>query len=376
MRVLHIYKAYLPESFGGTERTIFQICQGTKKHGVVSSIATISKKETITLNDKEAKVYKYKESLTISSNPVSMELFGDFKKLIKGVDILHYHFPWPFADALHLLRGCGKPSIVTYHSDIVKQKFYKKIYAPVMKRFLSSVDLLAVTSPDYLRTSEDLRPYRNKCRVIPIGLDDKGYHTATPDKVNYWNNRLGEAFILFVGVLRYYKGLEYLMEAAKKINGKIVILGEGPLEGELRRKIKELRISNVILLGYVDDEDKAAIIKLCTALIMPSHLRSEAFGVSLLEAAMLSKPLVSCEIGTGTTYININNETGFTLPPKNPEAIQDACNKLLQDNQLSRRLGDGAKKRFNKLFRSEIMCKSYVDSYREILHKHQQFKYD
>ena len=120
--------------------------------------------------------------------------------------------------------------------------------------------------------------------------------------MKYWKRVIGQNFFVFVGVLRYYKGLHILMEAAQNSAWPVVVIGAGPVENALREQARELGLLNVKFLGGVSEEDKVAILKLSYALVFPSHLRSEAFGISLLEGAMFGKPLISSEIGTCLLY--------------------------------------------------------------------------
>jgi rhamnosyl/mannosyltransferase len=120
-------------------------------------------------------------------------------------------------------------------------------------------------------------------------------------------------------------------------------------------------------VGKVSEEDKAALFHLCYAVTFPSHLRSEAFGISLLEGAMYGKPLISSEIGTGTTYINIDGETGVVIPPSDPLALRHAMVKLWNDPELAMEMGKNAQRRFEELFTAERMTESYVELYRKVL---------
>ena len=127
---------------------------------------------------------------------------------------------------------------------------------------------------------------------------------------------------------------------------------------------KQLGLKNIIFLGKVSELDKFALLQQCFAFVFPSHLRSEAFGISLLEAAMYGKPLISCEIGTGTTYININQETGITLPPESPIALQQAMQRLWDHPNIAREMGVAAQARYNELFTSQKTTEQYVELYR------------
>ncbi len=139
--------------------------------------------------------------------------------------------------------------------------------------------------------------------------------------------KVGEGFFLFVGVLRYYLGLDYLLEAAKINNLPVVIAGDGPERAKLEDYISKHNLNNIRLVGLISEEDKVALQLLSKAFVFPSHLRSEAFGITLIEAQMYCKPIISSDIGTGSSYVNINDETGLVVPPADSQSFSDAMLK-------------------------------------------------
>jgi rhamnosyl/mannosyltransferase len=264
------------------------------------------------------------------------------------------------------LARVKKPSLVTYHSDIVRQKHLLRLYQPLKHRFLQSVDTIVATSPNYLASSAVLDRYRDKTRVITYGLDRGTYPRPEPERLAHWRAKAGPRFFLFVGVLRYYKGLHILLDAVAGTNYPVVIVGAGPIEQELKAHAARLGLTNVMFVGALDDLDKVALLELCYAVAFPSHLRSEAFGISLLEGAMFGKPMISSEIGTGTTYINVDRETGLVVPPSDPAAFREAMRTLWDDPELARAMGARAEARYHQLFTSEQMATGYTDLYREL----------
>ena len=182
-----------------------------------------------------------------------------------------------------------------------------------------------------------------------------------------WRERLGERFFLFVGVMRYYKGLHILLEALKGVDYPVVIVGAGPLEVELHAQAAALGLRNVQFLGRLDDEDKAALLELSYAIVFPSDLRSEAFGISLLEGAMYGKPMISSEIGTGTSYINSHGETGLVVPPSDPPALRQAMRTLWDNPQQAAVMGVKAEARYRQLFSAEEMGRQWAALYEEVL---------
>lgn len=365
MKVLTLFKTYIPDSFTGIERVIWQIAEGTYRLGVQTDVLTLSRTpKSAPFAVDHHTVHQSKLDFYVASSGLSLSAFAEFRELARGADLIHYQFPWPMADLLHFHARHGKPTVLTYQSDIVRQKGLLPFYRPLMMRFLQSVDHIVATSPNYLESSAVLARFRDKISVIPIGLDPAPL--ASPERVQAWRGRLGPRFFLFLGVLRYYKGLPDLLEAAKQTGLPVVIAGDGPL----REAVAGAKLANLTHLGNVSEEDKIALIEACSVFVFPSALRTEAFGIALAEAARAGKPLISCEIGTGTSYINKDGETGFVVPPNDPNALGSAMQRLWADDDLRVRMGSAATARFNTLFRAEDMARAYARLYARLVERH------
>ncbi|MGZ8293710.1 MAG: glycosyltransferase family 4 protein [Telluria sp.] len=368
MRVLHFYKTYYPDSVGGIEQVIRQMCVGTGRLGVTNEVLTLTRaKDNFDFEFEGHRVRRVPLDFEIASNAVSFAAFGELARMAEEADVVHYHFPWPFMDMAHFISRIRKPTVVTYHSDIVRQKHLLRLYQPLKHRFLNSVDTIVATSPNYMASSQVLDRYKDKTRVITYGLDKSIYPAADPALMDKWRARIGERFFLFVGVLRYYKGLHILLDAMANNDYPVVIVGAGPIEMELKEHAERLGLKNVLFLGALGEDDKVALLTLCYAVAFPSHLRSEAFGISLLEGAMYGKPMISSEIGTGTTYINVDGDTGLVVPPSDPQALGAAMKTLWDNPELAAEMGQRAEARYHELFTSSQMASSYTALYHELV---------
>ncbi|MBW2690991.1 MAG: glycosyltransferase [Deltaproteobacteria bacterium] len=331
MRVLHVYRTYFPDPPGGLQEAIRQICFSTADYGVESRVFTLSPSpEPVEIERPEARVIRCRSWAA----PASCDLGG-----------------------------------------IVSFKNFSKLekYAPLMHRMLSKMDAIVATSAAYAQTSPILADtaVREWVRVIPLGIDERSYPQAGDEDIL---QRLslddGEPFFLFIGVLRYYKGLHTLLQAAADTNAKVVIAGTGPEMVALKEQKRKLSLKNVLFAGQVSDTEKVTLLKHCRALLLPSHLRSEAYGMVLVEAAMFGKPMVSCEIGTGTSFVNTDNETGIVVPPENPIELAQAMNWLLENNALMQRFGSAARGRYELMFSGAALGQAYVDLYRDVMRQH------
>ena len=368
---MHVYRTYFPDPPGGLQEAIRQIAFATSAQGVVNTIFTLSPRPyPALLLRPEARVVRSRSWMAPASCDIGgAASFKTFARLTREVDVLHYLFPWPFADVLHALTRPDKPMVLTYISDVVRQRWLGAAYAPLMWRTLRQARVIVANSPAYARTSPVLShpDISGKVRVIPLGIEESSYPMEGDDTIF---NRLGvkvdEPYFLFIGVLRYYKGLHFLVRAAKNLGAKIVIAGSGPEGANLHALVARESADNVVFAGQVSDAEKVALLKRCRALVLPSHLRSEAYGMVLVEAAMFGRPLISCEIGTGTSYVNAHEETGFVVEPESPAALALAMNTLLIDDALSSEMGEAARKRYEMLFSGTAVGRGYANLFREV----------
>lgn len=367
MKVLHFFKTYWPDTFGGVERTIHAIAQSTGSHGIETEVLSLSRTpDEATRRLDEHIATKARLDFELASTGFSRDVFRKFRALAGKADLIHYHFPWPLMDVVHFQSGHGKPAVVTYHSDIVKQRLILPFYRPLMMRFLGDVDAIVATSPNYLESSPVLRAFKAKSKVIPIGIDEGAYPAPTEADNDWCRSAIAEPFVLFVGVLRYYKGLDVLIQAASQVRCKIVIAGSGPIERQLKLQAKRLRCDNVIFLGEVAERRKMALLHNCLGFVFPSNQRSEAYGLSLVEAAMCGKPMISCELGTGTSYVNETGKTGLVVPPSDPAKLAETINRFVDSPNEAANWGLAARDRYARLFTADRMGKSYADLYHHL----------
>ena len=372
IRALQVYRTYFPDPQGGMQEAIRQLCLATQAYGVANTIFTLSPKPyPAEIHRPEGRVIRSRSWAA----PASCDLGGfnalrRFRDAANDTDVLHYWFPWPYADVLRVASRTKAPAVLTYVSDVVRQRFLRSAYTPLMWRTLRSMRAIVAHCPAYAATSPVLSDpaIRDKVRVIPLGIVESSYPSEGDASVF---TRLGlskdEPYFLFIGVLRYYKGLHTLLRAAQQVGVRIVVAGTGPEGSALRQLAQDLAVTNVLFAGEVTDAEKVSLIKQCRALVLPSHLRSEAFGMVLVEAAMFGRPMVSCEIGTGTSYVNAHEESGLVVPPEDANALAAALRTLLADDAAASKLGQGARIRYERLFSGPAMGRAYSELFREVM---------
>ena len=369
--VLHVYRTYFPDPPGGLQEAIRQIAFAVDGQGLSNTIFTLSQNpQPSILLRPEARVVRSRSwAAPASCDLGGISAFTTFSRLASESDVLHYLFPWPFVDVLHAAMRPDRPAVMTYISDVVRQRWLGAAYAPLMWRTLRQMRVIVANSPAYASTSPVLShpDIRDKVRVIPLGIEESSYSKDGDEAIF---KRLGigpdEPYFLFIGVLRYYKGAHFLVHASKNFGAKVVIAGSGPEGVTLHALATEIGAKNVIFAGQITDAEKVALLKHCRALVLPSHLRSEAYGMVLVEAAMFGRALISCEIGTGTSYVNAHEETGFVVAPELPERLTWAMNMLLADDQLAVEMGRSARARYDLLFSGPALGLAYANLFREV----------
>ncbi|HNT35498.1 MAG TPA: glycosyltransferase, partial [bacterium] len=286
-------------------------------------------------------------------------------------DLVHIHHPYPLGFVSYILAGRSKPLVVTWHSDIVRQKVLKVIFRPVQNAVLRRSNAIIVTSEPLMKQSPDLRKYQTKCLPIPLGVDvgrlDSLRATAAA-RGSQAAMLQHSPSILFVGRLVRYKGLEVLLRAMVGIQANLFVVGEGILRGSSQRLASELGVADrVIFLGKVPEETLAGLYAGCSVFVLPSVSNNEAFGLVQLEAMAASKPVVSTNLPTGVPYVNRDEVTGYVVPPDNPEALMSALNRLLATPSLALRMGQSGRSRVEQEFRLELMIERTLEVYRRCL---------
>lgn len=308
---------------------------------------------------------------TLANTPIAPTLMWQIRK--SKPDLVHYHFPYPWIEAMEVLVGSGRPYIVSYHADIGRFKTLFKLYQPLMTRFLRNAKRIVVATPNHISSSPFLSTLPEEMfEVIPFGLDLEPYRdsAALREKANEFRRRLAGngPCILFVGRLVTYKGIPTLLRAMQTIPGTLVMVGEGPLRSELQGMAEELGVSDRIRWeGFVKAEDLPAYHRAADVFVLPSDRPEEAFGLVQVEAHASGRPVVCCDLPTGVTDVNRHGETGIVVPLRDPHAMARAINELITNHSMRDDLGARAQERAFREFSIETMCLRYQNLYSKIL---------
>jgi glycosyltransferase involved in cell wall biosynthesis len=352
MHILHIYKDY-PPILGGIENHVRLLAeaQAGRGHSVTVLVTNPAARRTIVSQEGGVQVVRAARLGTVVSTPLSLALPQQLSRM--RPDLVHLHFPYPVGEVSQWLLRRGRATVLTYHSDVVRQRSIMRFYRSVLVRVLEWVDAIIVGSPA-MQTSSYLQDCREKVHVIPFGIPLAHFqHPPTMQdfarlRFTYGdlfsrNEASGECLLLFVGRLRYYKGLDTLIRALPYIPARLLVVGSGPMEEEWKALAAQTGVGEKITwLGEVSDADLPAFYHAADIFVLPASHSSEAFGLVQVEAMAAGLPVVCTELGTGTTYVNRDGVTGLVVPPLDADALGEAINRLIANPDARRSMGKAA----------------------------------
>lgn len=373
MKIAMINKFY-PPVIGGIEYHVRLLSENLARlKGVEDIKILVANDENKILREKideKINIIRLPNWKTISSTPIAPSFIKELRLL--DVDVFHFHFPYPFADFSWLLSGNQKPFVITYHSDILRQKMLNKLYTPIRNKFFLRADRIIATSPNLVQNSKVLKKFENKVEIIPLGIDPSPYFqkNVVEESIRLRNYFGGKPLVLFVGRFVYYKGVEILIEAFRNIEANLIMIGRGELEEKLRKRVKDYKIEDkVYFYSDINDTKLAAYFNACDIFVLPSIAKTEAYGLVQLEAHACGKPVVSTDLPTGVPFVNLHNETGLVVEPNNSIALRKAIQTLVNDGDLREKLGKNAKRRMLKTFLDSQMAGKVYRLYCDILNK-------
>lgn len=356
IRVLQINKLYSPW-IGGIESVIKDAAEALNDKTDMTVLVCKDKGRGVTERINGVKVVRAGSMGIKFSMPLSVTFPFLVRKYSKNADVVILHDPFPLGDLAVLLSGFKGKVIVWWHSDIVRQKKVLKLISPMIHRLLRRTDAIFTTSEGYIKGSAFIGRYREKCRIVPYGIDTEKYLSAKrspflTDRLHNKNN----VKLLFVGRLVYYKGADILLEVMKTVAGAELFMVGAGADGE---KLWEYARQNglegkVHFIPPLPEGELKAAFADCDIFLFPSVEKSEAFGIVQLEAMIYGKPVINTRLGTSVEYVSIDNVTGITVTPRDSGALSEAILRLVNDRELRLRLGKNAAERVKKNFDLKI----------------------
>ena len=362
MRVLQLGKFY--PVFGGVEKVMYDLTSGLGCDMLCASAD--KKKEPYTLSIAGGgKVFVMPTLLKAAGTMIAPKMVSWLKRKAGEYDLIDVHHPDPMAGlALRLSHFKGKV-ILHWHSDIIGKGLFRILYKPLQNWLIRRADRIVGTTPVYVSETPDLKAVQDKTTFVPIGIAPFRPEAEAADKIR--QELGGKKLVFSLGRLIPYKGYENLIRAAGYLpdDYKVVIGGSGPLRANLQQEIDSLGLSGkVTLTGHMKDEDLPAWFSAADVFVLPSVTKNEAFGIVQIEAMSVGTPVVATKIpGSGVAWVNEDGVSGLNVNPGDPQAIAEAILAITKDEITRRSFSEGASRRFDNLFKEELMINKITELY-------------
>jgi len=287
-------------------------------------------------------------------------------------DIVHLHFPDPLGQLTAMALPRSVKRVISWHSDIVKQRAALAFYRPLLDAFVRDADAIIGASPQHFSGSRQMAPGKpgQLREVIPYGFDPSAFAwtaAARARRAELAKEARSRPVIFTVGRHVYYKGFEVLIRALRAVDAELWIGGRGPMTDRYRAAAQEAGVAErVRFLGFLPDDELVAWYDACDVFCMPSTERAEQFGLVQLEAMHLGKPVVATRLGTGVEYVTLDGGTGLLVAPGDEAELARALVRLLADSALRTRLGRAGQARVATTFSLEQMIASTAALYRRL----------
>jgi rhamnosyl/mannosyltransferase len=271
-------------------------------------------------------------------------------------DLIHMHMPNPAAAFAYIVNRCRIPLVLTHHSDTIGRANIRWLSDPFVQQAMRRASRIIVTTRRYAETSPELKSHLDKIEVVPCGIDPSKYEHADSAAVQKIRSRYGPRFVVAIGRLVPFKGLDFLIRAIKGVPGNLLIAGDGPLRGQLEALAEKHRVSRqVFFAGKVDNSQIVDYLSAADIFVMPSVSRAESFGIVQLEAMASGLPVINTSIDSGVPEISIDGQTGLTVRPGDVPALSEAVRFLLDNDAIRRQFGKAARARVRTQYSASLM---------------------
>lgn len=363
LRLLHVGK-YYPPYMGGIETHLQTLCTAIRDDVDLDVVVANAGRATVDDVVDGVRVSRVGTAFNLSAAPICPGLVGRIRR--SRADIVHLHHPNPISVVAYLASGHKGRLVVTYHSDIVRQKVLGPAFEPLLERALRRASAIIATSPNYLATSSVLQRHKCRCHVIPYGIDVDDFEGPDESAVARIREQYGPRLVITVGRLIYYKGFEVLVRAMKNVDGRLLIVGDGPLRASLETLARSTGVEDrVVFLGEIQNREVIPYYHAADLFALASVARSEAFGIVQIEAMASGRPVVNTSLDSGVPFVSLDGVTGLTVPPRDDNALAVAITRLLDDDGLRTTFGEAGRRRAREEFSVGVMAQRTLDLYRE-----------
>lgn len=362
-RVLHVGKFYPPYR-GGMESHLEDLSGKIKNEVDLQVVVANTSRQTVSAYENGVHVTRLGRWAHLAATSLCPGMPAAIYR--SNADIVHLHWPNPAAVLAYLISGSRAPLVITYHSDVIRQRNLFKLFHPILQMLLQRSQVLITTSPGYAASSPVIQRWLSRCRTVPLGVDPDRFAQAPAAEVQTLRDTYGSRLIFAVGRMVYYKGFEHLISAMQHVQGTLLLAGAGPLRPSLEALAGRLQVADrVRFVGPVPDV--RPYYHACDVFVLPSIERTEAFGIVQVEAMACGKPVVNTQLDSGVPFVSLHGVTGLTVPPADPQQLATAIQTLLDDHELRLRLGTAARQRAQQEFSLDKMAADTLEIYRTLL---------
>lgn len=378
MKVLQLGKFYPIR--GGVEKVMWDLTEGLSAAGVTCDMLCAQlRREGIDERDKAlyqgGGLFRFNEYgrvicvpawTKLAATMIAPAMIGWVRRHAAEYDIIHVHHPDPMAALALRLSGYKGKVVLHWHSDIVSQRFFLSLYKPLQTWLIGRADRILGTTPVYIASSPYLKEVQDKCGYVPIGIDPIRYDAERAETIR--TRHTGKTLLFSLGRLVPYKGFSYLIEAMSLLPERFYLIlgGKGPLKEELEAQIREKDLQHRVnlLTGFIPDEEVYALFGAADIFVLPSVMKTEAFGIVQIEAMSCGTPVVATRIPeSGVSWVNEEGVSGLNAEPSDARSLADA---ILGVEAQKENYAEGAARRFREYFSKVIIINKIITEYENL----------
>jgi glycosyltransferase involved in cell wall biosynthesis len=372
LKILHSYKVYRPDLDGGIPFAIATLSNPNVSRNRNKILVARLRGSARKYDYDGVPVRAVSSWGTIFSTPLAPAFPFELIRRARESDILVHHAPFPIVDIAMPYLPKDMPLIVYWHADIIGRSFLRKLLNSSILRTLERADRILVSDQTAIDGSPVLPAFASKCAIVPFGIDADYWSTCSSDEASL-SDQLRQQYprmILGIGRLVPYKGFDVLLQALRRVDAHVVLIGEGPLAGELQRMAVNLGVADrVTFAGRVPRSHVKAYLHAARVFAFPSVTRAEAFGIVQLEAMAAGLPIVNTALDTAVPHIARHNQEALTVPTNTPENLAEALSSILDDPALAQRLGEAGRIRARVKYNQENYVSRVENIYQDVIRR-------
>ena len=356
---------------GGIEAVTEAISEMLPPHGVTADVLAVGLDARGDVTRPGYRVYRMDPDIVVGRNKaLSARYLKAVQALEADYDVALLHLPNPLGE-LATLWGWRKPLVLAWHADF-SLRGLRWLGDRLDARIVGRADAVIGATHVHLAESRLACRFVSKGIVIPYPTMPRGAvigsaKDAVVERVDRW--LAGRPMVIAIGRLVHYKGFSVLLEAMRQMRPDVacVIVGDGPLAGDLKSQVAGKLDDRVMLTGAVSPMVKSRLLDMSHIGCMPSITNQEMYGISQVEMMEAGRPVVSTRLArSGVPEVNRDGVTGLLVPPADAPALAAAIDRLVSDRTLYARLAKGAATEFADRHSMSTVAARYADLLRRV----------